>query len=198
MATTTADITPLGITGSFTAQNKTYDGNNTAVVLTRTLNGVLPADEANVGLTGGTATFADAQAASGKTVTLTGATLTGTAASNYSLSSVATTTADITALEITGNFTAQNKVYDGNNTAVVLTRTLNGVLAGDAGNVSLTGGTATFADAQAAPGKTVTLTGSALSGSASGNYSLTSVADHDGEYHAAGDHGQLHGPEQGL
>ena len=175
VGTTTADITALGITGNFTAQSKTYDGNNSAVVLTRTLNGVLAGDVGNVSLDGGTATFADAQVGPGKTVTLTGATLGGAAAGNYSLSSVGTTTADITALGITGNFTAQSKVYDGNNTVVVLTRTLNGVLAGDVGQVSLDGGTATFADAQAAPGKTVTLAGAALAGPAAGNYLLTSV-----------------------
>ena len=176
VATTTANITALGITGNFTAQNKIYDGNNTAVVLTRTLNGVLAGDVGQVSLTGGTATFADAQVGTGKTVTLAGASLTGSAAGNYSLTSVGTTTADITALGITGNFTAQNKIYDGNNTAGVLTRTLNGVLAGDVGNVSLTGGTATFADAQVGTGKTVTLTGATLTGTAAGNYSLTSVA----------------------
>ncbi len=107
---------------------------------TRTLTGVLGADA--VSLTGGTATFATANAGTGKTVTLTGATLTGAAAGNYSLTSVNTTTADITALGITGNFTAANKVYDGTTAATVLTRTLTGVLGADV--VSLTGGTATF------------------------------------------------------
>src|SRR5690606_18384769 len=34
----------------------------------------------------------------------------------------------VTPLEITGNFTADNKVYDGNTDAVVLTRTLNDVV----------------------------------------------------------------------
>ena len=176
VGTTTANITPLGITGSFTAGNKVYDGNNTAVVLTRTLNGVLAGDVGNVSLTDGTAAFADAQVGTGKTVTLTGSTLGGAASGNYSLSWVGITRANITALGITGNFTAQNKVYDGNNTAVVLTRTLNGVLAGDVGQVSLTDGTATFGDAQVGTGKTVTLAGSTLTGTASGNYSLTSVA----------------------
>ncbi|EFQ79243.1 hemagglutination activity domain protein [Algoriphagus machipongonensis] len=87
---------------------------------------------------------------------------------------MATTTADITALEITGNFTADNKVYDGNNSATVLTRTLNGVISPDA--VTLTGGTATFSDEDVATGKTVTLTGATLSGADAGNYSLGSVA----------------------
>ena len=175
MGTTTANITPLGITGSFTAQSKTYDGNNSAAVLTRTLNGVLAGDVGNVSLSGGTATFADAQVGTGKTVTLGGASLSGPAAGNYSLSSVGTTAADITPLGITGSFTAQHKTYDGTDVAVVLTRTLNGVLAGDAANVSLTCGTATFADALAANGKTVTLVGASLSGPAAGNYSLSSV-----------------------
>ncbi|WP_237701543.1 YDG domain-containing protein [Algoriphagus machipongonensis] len=133
VATTTADITALEITGNFTADNKVYDGNNSATVLTRTLNGVISPDA--VTLTGGTATFSDEDVATGKTVTLTGATLSGADAGNYSLGSVATTTADITALEITGNFTADNKVYDGNNSATVLTRTLNGVISPGCGNL---------------------------------------------------------------
>ncbi|MBY0478720.1 MAG: immunoglobulin domain-containing protein, partial [Chitinophagaceae bacterium] len=115
-------VSALEITGNFTADNKVYDGNTSAVVLTRTLNGVLAGDVANVTLTGGTATFSDKNVGNGKTVTLTGATLSGSEAGNYSLLSVGTTTANITALEITGNFTADNKVYDGNTSAVVLTR----------------------------------------------------------------------------
>ncbi len=172
VGTTTANILALDITGSFTADNKTYDGNTSAAVLTRTLNGVISPDA--VTLTGGTATFSDKDVANGKTVTLTGATLSGADAGNYILGSVATATADITALEITGNFTADNKIYDGNNSATVLTRTLNGVISPDA--VTLTGGTATFSDKDVANGKTVTLTGATLGGADAGNYSLGSVA----------------------
>ena len=171
MSTGTADITALGITGDFTAANKVYNGTTAATVQTRTLTGVIGADA--VSLTGGTATFADANAGTGKIVTLTGATLTGAASGNYSLTSVNTTTANITALGITGNFTAANKVFDGTTSATVQTRTLTGVIGADA--VSLTGGTATFADANAGIGKIVTLTGAALTGAASGNYSLASV-----------------------
>jgi len=75
-------------------------------------------------------------------VTLTGASLSGADAGNYILDSVATTTANITALHITGTFTAQNKIYDGNASATVLTRSLIGAISGDV--VSLTGGTAAF------------------------------------------------------
>ena len=59
VGTTTASITALGITGSFTAADKVYDGTTSATVLTRTLTGVLAADTANVSLTGGTASFGD-------------------------------------------------------------------------------------------------------------------------------------------
>src|SRR5204862_480065 len=138
VATTTANITAKHITGSFTADNKQYDGNNSATVLTRDLVGAIIGDV--VSLTGGTATFSDKTVADGKTVTLAGASLAGTDAGNYVLDSVATTTANITAKHITGSFTADNKVYDGNASATVLTRSVGAIVSGD--DVTLTGGTA--------------------------------------------------------
>ncbi|RQO76417.1 hypothetical protein DBR40_10935, partial [Pedobacter sp. KBW01] len=175
VATTTANITGLALTGAFTADNKTYDGNTTASVLTRTLTGVLPADAADVNLTGGTATFGTADVGTGKTVTAAGMTLGGTKAGNYTLSSVATTTANITGLALTGSFTADNKVYDGNNSATILTRSLTGVLAADLADVTLTGGTATFGGINTGNGKTVTSTGMVLTGAKAGNYTLFAV-----------------------
>src|SRR5438477_4528183 len=172
VASTTANITAKHITGKFTADNKVYDGNNSATVLTRSLVDAITGDA--VSLTGGTATFSDQNVGTGKTVTLTGAGLSGTDAPNYVLDSVATTTANITAKHITGSFTADNKVYDGNNTVTVLTRSLSGVIAPDV--VTLTGGTATFADKNVGNGKVVTLTGGTLSGTDAGNYVLDSVA----------------------
>src|SRR5439155_20121058 len=169
VATTTADITALHITGTFTASNKPYDGTTAATVLTRATVG----DAGGVTLTGGTATFNDKTVGIGKTVTLAGATLSGADASNYVLDSVATTTANITALHITGTFKADNKVYDGNNSATVLTRSLVDAITGDA--VSLTGGTATFSDQNVGMGKTVTLTAASLGGTDARNYVLDSV-----------------------
>jgi hypothetical protein len=55
----------------------------------------------------------------------------------------------ITPATVTPHITASNKVYDGTTTATILTRTLTGVIGADA--VSLTGGTATFADSNAPP-----------------------------------------------
>jgi trimeric autotransporter adhesin len=173
VATTTADITALGLTGHFTVDpSKVYDGGTLANVLTRTLTGVVSPED--VTLTGGIANYDDKNVGPGKTVTLTGMSLSGADAGNYSLTSVTTTTADITALEITGAFTVPaSKVYDGGTLATVLTRTLIGTIGGDV--VSLTGGIANYDNKNVGPVKTVTLTGYALSGADAGNYNLTGV-----------------------
>jgi hypothetical protein len=168
----TLTVNPLDITGTFTADNKVYDGNNSATILTRSLVGVLVPDV--VELTGGVATFDNEDAGIGKIVTMTGGTLAGADAINYNLTGVATTTADITPLGITGTFTAENKEYDGNTDAVVLTRGLVGVISPDV--VTLIGGTATFDTKNVGTGKIVTLTGATLSGADAGNYELLSVA----------------------
>jgi hypothetical protein len=183
--TTTANITQLGITGSFTADNKVYNGTTAETVLTRTLNGVLSPGGIpdNVSLTGGTATFDNRNARTGKTVTLTDASLTGTDSGNYSLTSVSTTTANITAkpLTITG-LSAQNKVYDGNKDATINgTPQLDGVVVIDnvADDVSLTGtAKGTFNDALVGNNKGVTVSGLSLTGAHSGNYSLTPLVLH--------------------
>ncbi|WP_373056715.1 YDG domain-containing protein [Zunongwangia sp. H14] len=175
IGTTTADILAKDITGSFTVSNKVYDGNTSATVATRSLTGVLSTDAANVSLTGGTATFATASAGTGKIVTLTGATLAGTASGNYNLLSIGTTTADIIARDITGSFTVSNKVYDGNTSAIVNSRSLIGIVGTD--NVNLNGGTATFDNKNVGIAKTVILNGYSLSGTAAGNYNLTTVTD---------------------
>jgi len=176
--TDTANITKLHITGAFTADNKVYDGTTDATVLTRSLVGVLSPggvlDDAS--LSGGTAAFADENAGPGKTVTLTGATLSGADAGNYALDSVATTTANITKRSVTGSFTASDKLWDGNTDATIASRSLaaasgdTGKISGD--DVSLGGGTATFADAFVGSEKTVTATGFTLGGTDAGNYSL--------------------------
>jgi Ca2+-binding RTX toxin-like protein len=255
-ATTTADITPLGITGSITAADKTYDGTTAAALTSRTLSGILSGDD--VSYIGGTATFADKNAGTGKTVTATGLSLSGGDAGNYAINSSAATTAsispapltvsaggqnkvydgnaaatvnltdtriagdqftdsyataafsdknvgkaksisvsgitisgadagnytlqdtattataDITALAITGSITAANKVYDATTAANITSRTLNGVVSGDA--VSYVGGTATFADKNAGTGKTVTAIGLSLAGADAGNYTVNTTA----------------------
>jgi hypothetical protein len=108
-------IAAKGITGTFTASNKGYDGNDSASVTGRSLSGVETGD--TVTLEGVTATFNNANVGTGKTVTLTGATLSGAAAGNYSLSSVSTTTADITAAVLSSSAITLTPAEDGSYTA---------------------------------------------------------------------------------
>ena len=75
---------------------------------------------------------------------------------------------------VTGSITAMNKTYDGTTATAIATRTLSGVVGSDA--VSLTGGTAAFADKNAGSGKTVTATGLSLSGADAGKYQLASTS----------------------
>src|SRR5690606_11716607 len=98
----------------------------------------------------------------------------GTDAGNYTANNTATTTANITALAISGEFTADNKTYDGSTNASVLSRSLVGNVSTDA--VSLDGGTASFDTKNVGTGKTVTLSGFALSGDDADNYTLSGVA----------------------
>ena len=64
------------------------------------------------------------------------------------------------------------RVYDGTDAATIAGRSLSGAIAGD--DVSLTGGSARFADANAGPGKVVTGSGFGLAGADKGDYRLAS------------------------
>jgi hypothetical protein len=172
--TATANITAKPIVGSFTADNKVYDGNTSATVLTRTLGAAVATGD-TVSLSGGTATFDNKNVGTGKTVTLTGATLSGVDASNYNLTSVNTAKADITARLIVGTFTAADKVYDGNASATITGRSLLGVVGTD--DVSLSGGAATFNDKNVGNDKPVSGSGFSLAGADKDNYTLSSVAN---------------------
>jgi hypothetical protein len=154
-----------------------YDRTTTATFTgTPVLNGVIAGDSGSVHLSGtATASFADFDVGTGKTVTVTGFTLGGTSAFNYTVTQP-TLTADITPkpLTVTG-ITGDNKVYDRTTAATFSgTPALSGVIAGDSGNVTLSGtGTASFTDFNAGMNKTINVTGFTLSGSRAFNYSLT-------------------------
>lgn len=174
-ASTTANITPLSITGSITASNKIYDGTTAATIANRTLSGVLGTDAVNY--VGGTATFGDKNVGSGKTVTATGLSLSGTDANNYTVNTSASTTANITAKDITAvtGITASNKVYDGNTSATLNTSAaaFTGMITGDVLTVATA--TGSFTDKNAGTGKTVNITGITLGGKDAGNYNLTTT-----------------------
>lgn len=165
-------LTISGLTGV----GRVYDGTNTATLSgTPTLVGVVGADA--VTLTGTpSATFPSATVGTARPITVSGYSLTGAAAGNYTLTQPTGLTASITQkpLTITG-LVANDKVFDGTTTATLSgTPSLVGVLPADIPNVTLSGTpTASFADPAVGLSKPVSVTGYTLTGSASGNYSLS-------------------------
>jgi N-acetylneuraminic acid mutarotase len=91
---------------------------------------------------------------------------------NYTANS-GTVSQTVNVATVIPSVTVSNKVYDGCTTATIATRILSGVVGSD--DVTLSGGTASFADAGVGTAKTVTATGLALSGAAAGNYQLSST-----------------------
>lgn len=170
-ATTTANITAATVTPGVTVSSKVYDTTATGTIATRTLTGVLGSD--TVALSGGTATFASANVGTGIAVSVSGLSLINNAAGNYVLSSTtATTTANITPASVTAVFAINNKTYDGTTAAPIVAEFPSPVLGNDV--VTVTGGTAVFAQANAGTGISVTITGFTLGGANAANYQLSS------------------------
>jgi len=166
-ASALADILKKALSGAITVNGKTYDG-TTAATGSVSLSGVVAGE--TVGTTGSVFTFADKNAGTGKTVTVSGTALNGADAGNYTLSIPATALADILKKALTGSITVSNKTYDGT-TAASGSLDLSGVLAGD--SVGTTGSVFAFADKNAGTGKAVTVSGTTLNGADGGNYTLT-------------------------
>ncbi|HEY4697076.1 MAG TPA: YDG domain-containing protein, partial [Gallionella sp.] len=166
-------VTPANLDVNVTAANKVYDATTSATLSGAAIT-ALGADIVSLGGTGSGA-FADKNAGTGKTVTISGNySISGMDAGNYNLIQPAGATADITRLDLAlGGITAANKVYDATRTA-----TLGGmasVTALDSDVVSVVGsGSGLFADKNAGTGKTVTVNigGYNLSGMDAGNYNL--------------------------
>jgi hypothetical protein len=180
MPSSTVTAKSLTITGlTATGNNKVYDGTTTATVGgAANLSGVLAGDVANVTFNTGsvTRTYNNANVGINKTITVGGYSISGTAAGNYTLTQPTGITGDITAkgLTITG-LTADNKIFDGNTTATLSgTPTLNVIETVDIGNVTVSGtATANFASSAVGNNIAVTVTGYTLSGTASGNYTVS-------------------------
>src|SRR5205085_8526787 len=113
--------------------------------------------------------FEDRNVGNAKTVSVSGISVTGTDVDNYTFNTTASTTANISAKALTlSGVTASNKVYDGNIAASISGGTLGGIVGSD--TVSLSLGSATFADKNVGTAKTVTATGTGLSGADATNY----------------------------
>jgi trimeric autotransporter adhesin len=139
-------ITPkqLTITGAV-ANNKTYDGNNTATVSGAMLVGAAFSDALTL-VNGTVGTFDNENVGNSKVVT-TNMTVTGAAIANYTQPVTPVLSANITPKALTATSVAAGKEYDGTTTAA-LTSALVGLVAGD--DVTLTNGlVGTFASANA-------------------------------------------------
>ncbi|MTW13920.1 filamentous hemagglutinin N-terminal domain-containing protein [Pseudoduganella eburnea] len=175
-SSTTASIArkALALTG-LTASNKTYDGNTSAALSGGALSGLVGTETLNFsGLAG---TFADKNAGTGKSVSVSGLTLAdGTGlASNYSISSPSALTASITPRATTvSGITASDKAYDGSTSAQLNTGNalFSNLVDGDVLTISASGA---FANANAGSAKTVSIS-STYGGADAGNYAITSQA----------------------
>ena len=178
--------TEVTIVSGITANGKVFDGTETATISSNAvvLAGVLPADVGQVALStnGYVATFASASAGPCNEVSVSGLSLTGARAGDYALAQPTGLTAAIgwAPVTIVSGITANDKVYDGTNTATISSNAvvLVGVLPEDVGLVSLStnGYVATFASASAGPSNEVSVSGLSLIGPKAASYALTPPA----------------------
>jgi len=172
--TLSADITAKGLTiTGLTGTDKIYDDSTTGSASgTVILNGLEAGDDVTLGGSP-VYTFASANVGTGITLNTTGYTISGTDSGNYTLTQP-TLSADITAKGVTvTGLTGSDKVYDDSTTGSATgTPSLVGVESGD--DVSLTGSPMyTFASANVGTGITINTIGFLISGTDSGNYTLT-------------------------
>jgi phosphotransferase system IIA component len=161
-----ANITPatLTVTGA-SAANKVYDGTTTTSFTGGSLSGVVSGDTVTLTQAG---TFASKNVGNGIAVTTTDS-IGGTSASNYVLAQPTGLSANITPATLTvAGESAGNKVYDGTTTATLSGGSLSGLVAGDAGTVSLNE-SGNFASKNVGSSIAVTATDT-LSGTNAGNY----------------------------
>ncbi|MHA4868774.1 YDG domain-containing protein [Duganella sp. PWIR1] len=161
-------VTKAALNVNVNGIDKTYDA-GTAATVNYTSNAVA-GDAISLA---GSASFTDKNAASGKTVNVTGISMSGADAGNYTLSaSTGSTTAAITPRALAITATGSGKTYDG--LASASATLADDRLGGDVLTVDSSG--ASYADKNVGVGKTITVNGLSLSGTDAGNYAL--ATDH--------------------
>ena len=175
---TTSTINKADLTLTAEDVVKTYDG-TTAVTggTLKVLSGTLFTGDS---IGGGTFAFTDKNAGTGnKIVTVTDATISdGNGGGNYNVTYANNTTSTINKKALTATFADISKTYDGTTNATPGAGTLTGVVAVDAGKVSVSA-SATY-DEKNAGNRTVNYTGVTLSGEEAGNYSIATTATGNG------------------
>ncbi len=164
--TETTHATAKTVTATVTANDKTYDGNNTATISGCILTGVETGDVVTCSAT--SATFDNKNAGTGKTVTATGLALAGDDAAGYQLSSTtATATAKIDKLAVVVTAVTDTKTYDGTNASSGAPT--HGTLATDDSATW----SQTFADKNVGADKIITPSAVISDGNGGNNYDLT-------------------------
>jgi hypothetical protein len=149
----TSTINAKNLMASYSASNKTYDGNSTASV-TGSSSDVISGDMVSFANTN--ATFNSKDVGVGKAVTVSGISIGGADAGNYVLqNTTAATGADISKKDVTlAGITATSRAYDGTDAATI---TAGAIATGVSGETLAISGTGTFSDKNVATGKTVTV-----------------------------------------
>ncbi|MBI5825680.1 MAG: hypothetical protein HZB18_16755 [Chloroflexi bacterium] len=181
--TVTADPKPITVSAAgLTPNNKAYDGNTTATITlgspSLTAADIVSGDVVSLDTTGPiTASFADRNAGTGKTVAISGLGLSGANASRYTLIAP-TRTANITPLSITVTAVADSKVYDGSTSSTGVPTLSPGtpLIAPDVEPAW----TQTFNNKNAGTGKSLTPAGAVDDGNGGLNYSYNFVPNTTG------------------
>jgi filamentous hemagglutinin family protein len=184
-ARASADITPKGITVTYTGLDRVYNGAaDLSALVQGASNGLIAGDI--VGFTQQAQFQTDGRAGNGKAVDVTAIALTGTNAANYSLlNSTATTTANITrkAIGVTG-FSALDRTYDGTTQVQISVSNAqvdtSGIVGQDQVSVVLPSGgitTGTLRNGKnAGQGKAVDVSGLSITGTDAANYQVVGAA----------------------
>ncbi|SHK67701.1 filamentous hemagglutinin family N-terminal domain-containing protein [Selenomonas ruminantium] len=170
-ATGAGIITAAPLTLTVVDTSKQYDGTTEVTDGQYAMRGTLYGTDS---LSGGTYAYADKNAGTGKTVSLTGVTVNdGNEGRNYDLTIVNSTNSTITAAPLSLAVVDTSKQYDGTTEVTDGQYAMRGTLYG---TDSLSGGTYDYADKNAGTGKTVSLTGVTVNdGNEGKNYDLTIV-----------------------
>ena len=168
------NITPKTLTASYTATNRVYDG-TTAATATGSSADIVAGDSVLISATGVFSGPAARNAGTAKPVDVQGASLSSADAGNYSLANTTgSATASITPRPVSTTYTGGTRLYDGS-TAAPVSGTATGFIAGDVVAVSETANFSGTGAKNVGSGKSVLVSGIALSGTDAANYALVST-----------------------
>lgn len=170
--TTSATIGRAGLTLTAATNSKTYDG-TTSAAATPTVGGLVSGDT----VTGLAETYADKNAGTGKTLSVSAYTINdGNGGNNYAVTTVDNNTGSIARAVLTVAAVADTKGYDAT-TASAAAPTVSGLKTGD----SVTGLSQTFDTASIGTGKTLTVSAFVLNdGNGGGNYNVGVANNNNG------------------